>query len=106
MANTLKCTLSEGDSATSQKLCEAVAARLTDQPEGHFDLVVTIARPTHLQARLTQTIAHERREGPELTTSIADRDSFPESALNRFAASLVASLFAPQQITPPEPNHP
>lgn len=95
MANTLTCTVTAGDAAISQRLCDAVASQLTTQAEGQFDLVVTQARPTHIQARLSQTVAQQRREGPELTTSIIDRDSFPDHAISRFAASLVASLTAP-----------
>ena len=95
MAQNLTCTLTAGDPVVSQKLCDAVAARLSDRADGHFDLVITTAHQQHLQARLCLTIGHTRQDGPDLTVSIVDRATLPDHIISRFAASLVASIAQP-----------
>ncbi|MFN3721691.1 MAG: hypothetical protein ACK4VZ_01490 [Paracoccaceae bacterium] len=94
MATNLTCTLVAGDPATSQRLCDAVKAKLDPKATGQFDLHVTQARQTFLQARLSRTLAKDRTDGPEMTVSVIDRDSFPDQTLASFAANLVASVHA------------
>ncbi|MDP2080619.1 MAG: hypothetical protein U0934_05265 [Pseudotabrizicola sp.] len=94
MATNLTCTLLAGDPSASQRLCDAVQARLDSSASGQFDLQVLQSSQTFLQARLSHTVAKKRVDGPEMTVSIMDRDSFPDQVLTQFAASLVSSISA------------
>lgn len=97
MAETMTCTLPAGTAASADaqqatRLCDAVASRLPPDAAAGAELVVLHSSANSLRARLSVIRDGQRIETPEMGTTVIDRNSLPEDAVSRLAATLVTGV--------------